>query len=130
MQKILALAPALFLLGAGAALAQPSLTGSTPAAGGTAPRTDRLQLLFSEPIDAKASTVQLVMTGMPGMANHGAMRMTAIDVKPGKDGRSLEIGAKAPFPAGTYALSWTATGKADHGQASGQLTFSLTAPNS
>ncbi|QJU58561.1 hypothetical protein HL653_13020 [Sphingomonas sp. AP4-R1] len=125
MRKILMPAAILSLFVAGPAIGQPSLTGSNPSAGSTTPRTDRLRLLFSEPIDARASTVQLVMTDMPGMPHHGAMRMAAIDVKPGKDGRSLDIGAKAPFPAGTYRLDWTIASKADRSRASGQLTFSL-----
>lgn len=109
----------------GVALAEPTLVSSTPQEGASAPRTNQIRLVFSEPVAVQPGGVQLVMTAMPGMENHGEMKMNAVDVRTAKDGRSVDVTAKSPFPVGTYALAWAVQSQSDKSTGSGEVTFAI-----
>lgn len=106
------------------ALATPALVSSSPAANATVARTAQIRLGFDRALDLKRSRISVVMTAMPGMANHGEMRMTAVTTTLAEDGRTLVTTAKSPFPAGSYRLGYIAVAT-DRSVAKGEMSFTL-----
>lgn len=113
---IAALAPS------GTAFAQPHLISSTPAKDASIGRPNRISLAFSEPIEAATSGLDLVMTGMPGMADHPPMPIKGFTTSVGSDGKTLATTLPRALPIGTYDLSWHAVG-ADGKKAEGKFAF-------
>ena len=107
-----------------AALAQPRLIAAEPAANATVARTTAVNLNFSEKLTAGKSSAKLVMTGMPGMANHPDMVMPGVSISLSKDGRSLLLTSAKPIPAGTYRVDYVAEG-ADGQRVAGKHSFSI-----
>lgn len=60
----------------GVALAHASLTSSTPAANSTIAAPARIVLRFNERLIGSTVKTEVVMTGMPGMADHAPMPIT------------------------------------------------------
>ena len=58
-----------------AALAHAKLVASTPAANAKVAKVTSIQLKFSEKLVASTVKAELVMTGMPGMADHPPMKI-------------------------------------------------------
>lgn len=120
---VTALASALSLFGAMPALAHPALVASDPAAAATAIKVKAVTLTFSEPIMPQVSGLEIVMTGMPGMAgHHPAMKVAGVKTVPGVDHKSLVATLPRPLVAGTYEVRWHAAGHDGHG-VSGSVTF-------
>ena len=71
----LAVASALFATTA--AFAHPALLSSSPADKSQGPAPAKIELKFSETLTTQFSGANLIMTGMPGMPNHGAMKINA-----------------------------------------------------
>lgn len=116
--------PALFLpliLLATPAAAEPALVAAAPANGASVAKVTRLSLTFSEPI-TPASTVELVMTGMPGMKDHPPMPIRGFAAAVDRDGRSLTAPLPRALPAGSYDLRWRAVG-ADGKPNTGTIRF-------
>ena len=57
------------------ASAHTKLVSSTPAANSTVSKVTSVNLQFNEKIVASTLKTELVMTGMPGMANHAPMKV-------------------------------------------------------
>jgi methionine-rich copper-binding protein CopC len=110
MSRLLPFTIAATILLASAAHAQPRLVTASPAADATVARPARIELTFSEKLAPALSGVEIVMTAMPGMPNHGPMRMTGFATQLSADGKMLVITPKAPLPAGDYRLNWHAVG--------------------
>jgi len=108
----------------GAALAQPGLTASTPAAGTTVTAVRSLSLRFSETLIEDGSGIDLVMTGMPGMAHHQPMKISGFATHLAPDGMGLAITLPRALPAGSYQLRWhvVTTGKE---RAQGDYSFTV-----
>ena len=53
---------------------------------------------------------EIVMTAMPGMADHPPMVIKAFTNELADDGKSLVLKLKNPLPVGSYTVNWTATG--------------------
>lgn len=106
------------------ALAHPKLVSSDPAQGATVAKVNRVTLTFSEPLMAALSGIDLVMTGMPGMEHHAAMKMTGVKVSVGPDGKSLVAVLPRPLPTGSYEADWHAVSTDTH-RVAGKLTFSV-----
>lgn len=102
------------LLVAGVAQAHPKLLSSTPAANATVDRMAKIELRFSEKLVPQFSGADLTMTGMPGMASHGPMKMKGLATTVGDDGKTLLLTAKTPLPAGDYKLDWHAVAADSH----------------
>ncbi len=123
-----ALAPALVLALAlalpAAAQAKTALTGSTPAAGASVKRTEQINLSFDAPLAANTAGAELVMTAMPGMANHSPMAIKAFTISLSADGRTLTMTLKKPLPAGSYTLRFSAYDTARE-RVSGTLDFTV-----
>lgn len=104
-------------------LAHPSLVTATPSANATVAPTNRIDLVFNEKIMPANTRMQLMMTSMPGMANHAPMKMP-ISVMMGKDGRSVMVMMKKPLTTGSYELRWMASGD-DKEVVSGKYAFQV-----
>ena len=103
------------------AAAQPKLVSAQPAAGAPAAKTTRIALAFNEKIAPQGSGMSVVMTGMPGMANHAPMKMAGFKTSVSPDGKTLIATFTRALPAGTYEVKWTAA--AASGRAQGQIGF-------
>lgn len=116
-------APALALLAMpGAALAHPKLLSSNPAANTAVAKPTTLTLTFSENLVGPLSGVELVMTGMPGMANHAPMPIKGF--KTAAAGKVLTITLPRALPAGSYNLKWHAVAGDQH-RIEGQYAFTV-----
>src|SRR3990167_3589138 len=89
------------------ASAHTKLVSSTPAANSTVSKVTSVNLQFNEKIVASTLKTELVMTGMPGMANHAPMKVPYSSMM-GKEGKSAMLMLKRPLTAGTYKVTWSA----------------------
>lgn len=118
----LALAPLMALTLPSVAQAHARLVAATPAANATVARPTRLSLTFSEPVVAASSGIDLVMTGMPGMADHPPMPIKGFATT--ATGPTIAATLPRPLPAGTYTLKWHAV-TADQHRVEGTYTFTV-----
>lgn len=117
-----ALAAALALLPA-PALAHAKLVGSTPAANSAVSKVTSVHLKFNEKLATSTVKTELVMTGMPGMADHPPMKI-AVTSAMGKDGKSMTLTPKRALVPGTYRVKWSAAG-ADTHRMGGEFGFTV-----
>ncbi|KTE19410.1 copper resistance protein CopC [Sphingopyxis sp. H050] len=103
---------ALFLMPITAA-AHTKLIASTPTANSTVSKVTSINLQFNEKIVASTLKTELVMTGMPGMANHAPMKVPFSSMM-GKEGKSAMLMVKRPLSPGTYKVTWSAAGADTH----------------
>src|SRR3546814_18835969 len=68
------------------------------------------------------SGLDLVMTGMPGMASHAPMKIAGFKTSVSQDGKSLVAALPRPLPAGTYDAHWHVVSTDTH-RVAGPLTF-------
>lgn len=100
-----------------------AVVSATPAAGSkvSGPRT--VTLTFNQALPPSAVGVAIVMTAMPGMANHGEMVIRNFTQGWSADGRTLTLSLRQPLRSGTYDLRWQA---AAHGhRMNGKVTFDV-----
>ncbi len=107
-----------------AAFAHPKLVAAAPAADATVQSTKTVKLTFSERLMPKLSTATLIMTGMPGMANHPDIKMTGVTSAVAADGKSIVLTSAKPLPAGSYRADWVIVG-ADTHRITGKHSFSV-----
>lgn len=115
---------ALSALAPAALLAHVELAASTPAAGSEVKAPKAVTLTFSQPVDASSAAASIVMTAMPGMANHGEMVIRNFTPDWSDDGKTLTLGLKKPLPAGTYEVRWQAAAADGHSM-QGTVTFEV-----
>jgi methionine-rich copper-binding protein CopC len=118
-----ALAPAA-LLGTAPAPAHPRLLSAQPAAGASVAKPTRIALAFSEKLVAQMSGMDVVMTGMPGMANHAPMKMGGFKTALDKDGKTLVATFARALPAGTYQVQWHVVSVDTH-RVEGRVAFTV-----
>jgi methionine-rich copper-binding protein CopC len=106
------------------AFAHPKLVASTPAAKSVVRNVRQVTLTFSERLIPQMSGIELVMTGMPGMANHNPMKVTGFTISVGADGKTLVASLPRQLPPGTYLLTWHAV-SADTHRVTGTITFTV-----
>lgn len=104
------------------ALAHPKLLSATPAANAAVAKPTSIALTFSEDLVAPLSGIDLVMTGMPGMANHQPMPIKGITAK--AKGKTMTVALPRPLPTGTYQLTWHAVA-ADQHRIEGSYSFTV-----
>ncbi len=86
-----------------AAYAHPKLVSATPAADSVSAPVSTVQLAFSEPLVAKFSGADIVMTEMPGMKmNAKVPARTAVAA----DGKTLVLTTAKPLSTGTYKVTY------------------------
>ncbi|PLK24397.1 copper resistance protein CopC [Novosphingobium sp. TH158] len=107
-----------------AGLARAKVAASTPAAGSTVARPKVLTVTFSEAMQPTATTAAIVMTAMPGMADHGDMPIRNFTSAWSEGNRKLTLSLRQPLWTGTYDIRWQGTG-ADGMRASGKITFTV-----
>ncbi|NYT40968.1 copper homeostasis periplasmic binding protein CopC [Sphingomonas sp. R-74633] len=106
------------------AFAHPKLVSSTPAAKSVVSNVRQVALTFSERLIPTLSGIDLVMTGMPGMANHNPMKVTGFAISVGADGKTLVASLPRKLPAGAYLLTWHAV-SADTHRVTGTISFTV-----
>ena len=123
--RIALTAPLLAVLAfAGGAQAHTKLVSSSPAANATIGKTGRVVLTFNERVVANFTGATLIMTSMPGMANHQPMLITGFTSAMSADGKTLTLTMRRALTPGTYQLKWHAAG-ADTHRMEGTLTFTV-----
>jgi methionine-rich copper-binding protein CopC len=106
------------------ALAHPKLVSATPAAGSTVSGPTQIALAFSETLMPQMSGLDLVMTGMPGMARHAPMKVAGFKTSVSQDGKTLVAALPRPLPAGSYDAHWHVVSTDTH-RIEGHLTFTV-----
>jgi methionine-rich copper-binding protein CopC len=106
------------------ALAHTKLVASTPAANATIAKPGKIVLTFNERLVATFFKTELLMTSMPGMADHPPMKMTGYTTQMSVDGKSVTLLLKRALPAGGYVLKWSAAGMDTH-RMTGELPFNV-----
>jgi methionine-rich copper-binding protein CopC len=105
---------ALSALAPSSLLAHVELAASTPAAESTAKAPKVITLTFSQPVDQTSAAASIVMTAMPGMANHGEMPIRNFTTSWSADGKSLTLTLKKSLPTGSYEVRWQAAAGDGH----------------
>ena len=108
----------------GTAQAHTKLVASNPVANASVTKTNRISMSFNEKAMPAFSGADVVMTGMPGMANHKPMKLSGLKPSWSADGKTLTLTAGRAFPVGTYQVTWHAAG-ADTHRMQGNFTFSV-----
>jgi methionine-rich copper-binding protein CopC len=106
----------------GMAQAHPKLLAANPADKAIVAKPTRLSLSFSENLVGPMSWIELVMTGMPGMASHAPMPIKGFQTK--VNGKDVTIILPRALPAGTYLLKWRAVA-ADQHRVEGGYSFTV-----
>jgi methionine-rich copper-binding protein CopC len=96
--------------GTAPALALPSLVSATPAAGSTIASPSSIALTLSEAVTPRLSGATMVMTGMPGMADHAPMKMP-VTTSIAADGKTITLKPSKKLPSGTYRVDWHAASR-------------------
>lgn len=115
---------ALSALAPAALLAHVELSASVPAAGTETKAPKQITLTFSEPVDPATAAASIVMTAMPGMANHGEMPIRNFTASWSDEGKTMTLALRKPLPTGTYEVRWQAAAADGHG-ISGTVTFDV-----
>ncbi|CAL60751.1 Copper resistance protein C precursor CopC [Herminiimonas arsenicoxydans] len=103
--------------------AHPDLVSSTPADKSEGPAPAKIELTFSETLNTQFSGANLIMTDMPNMPGHGAMKMKA-SVASGVDGKTMVVTPAAPLVGGTYRVDWRAVSSDTH-PIKGSISFQV-----
>jgi methionine-rich copper-binding protein CopC len=115
---------ALTTLAPAALLAHVQLTASTPTADSTAKAPKQIALTFSQPVDQSSAAASIVMTAMPGMANHGEMLIRNFTTSWSADRTTLTLTLKKPLPTGSYEVRWQAAAGDGHAM-NGTVEFAV-----
>ena len=113
MSPLIPLALVATLAIAAPAIAHPKLVTSSPAANSTTGRISTITLNYSEKLVPALSGAQVVMTGMPGMANHKPMPIAGVKTSV-KAGKTLIVTLPRPLASGTYEVRWHAVAGDTH----------------
>jgi len=105
-------------------VAHTKLVASTPAANATVAKPGKIVLTFSEKLVATFFKTELLMTSMPGMADHPPMKMAGYTTQMSPDGKSVTLLLKRALPTGGYVLKWSAAGLDTH-RMTGELPFNV-----
>ncbi len=96
------------------ALAHTKVVASTPAQGATVKAPRSVSLTFSEALLPPTAAASIVMTAMPGMANHGEMVIRNFTTAWSNSNKTMTLSLKQPLRAGTYEVRWQAAGADGH----------------
>jgi methionine-rich copper-binding protein CopC len=113
MNRLAVLAAVATLAVATPVLAHPKVVSATPAAGAAVASPRSIELRMSETLMPRLSGASMVMTGMPGMASHAPMKMTATTTI-GADGKTIRLTPAKKLPAGNYRIDWHAVAGDTH----------------
>lgn len=106
-----------------AAFAHPRLLSSTPADKAETAAPASIELQFSEKLMTQFSGANLVMTAMPGMADHPPMKMP-VKVSGSRDPNVMVITPASPLVPGSYRVDWRAVSSDTH-PVTGSVSFTV-----
>ncbi len=107
-----------------AAVAHARIVASTPAEGATVARPRTVALTFSEAMLPPSVATSIVMTAMPGMADHPPMTIRNFQSAWSNENRTITLTLRQPLVIGSYDLRWQAAG-ADGHRMTGKVSFSV-----
>ncbi|WP_454737511.1 copper homeostasis periplasmic binding protein CopC [Cupriavidus necator] len=110
-------------LASSVAFAHPKLVSSTPADKAEVSAPQKIELLFSENLLTQFSGANLVMTGMPGMADHAPMKVAA-KVSGSDDPKAMVITPARTLAPGSYRVDWRAVSSDTH-PITGNIAFTV-----
>jgi hypothetical protein len=105
------------------AFAHPALVSSMPADKAEISAPQKIELKFSENLMTRFSGANLVMTGMPGMADHAPMKVAA-KIAGSEDPKTMVITPAQPLVPGTYRVDWRAVSSDTH-PVNGNIAFTV-----
>lgn len=105
-----------------AALAHTKVVASTPAEGAKVGSARVVTMTFSEALLPPTAAASIVMTAMPGMANHGEMAIRNFTTAWSNGNKTMTLNLKKPLAKGTYEVRWQAAG-ADGHRMTGKVSF-------
>ncbi|WP_454734094.1 MULTISPECIES: copper homeostasis periplasmic binding protein CopC [Cupriavidus] len=111
------------MLASSVAFAHPKLVSSTPADQAEVSAPQKIELKFSENLATQFSGASLVMTGMPGMANHSPMKVAA-KVSGSDDPKTMVITPAQTLAPGSYRVDWRAVSSDTH-PINGNIAFTV-----
>jgi len=120
IRTTVALASVLF---SAAAIAHPQLLSSSPSDKAEVPAPQKIELRFSEKLTTQFSGATLIMTGMPGMPNHGSMKVPA-RVSGSEDPKSMIVTPIQTLAPGSYKVDWRAVSSDTH-PINGSISFTV-----
>lgn len=97
-----------------AALAHTKVVASAPAEGATVASARTVSLTFSEALLPPTAAASIVMTAMPGMANHSEMAIRNFTTAWSNGNKTMTLNLAKPLPKGTYEVRWQAAGADGH----------------
>lgn len=106
------------------ALAHVKIASASPAEGSTANAPKTVVLNFSDSVLPAKTGVQLIMTAMPGHANHGEMPIRNFVPVWSNGNKTLTLNLRQPLRTGTYEARWQSAGADGHKMA-GKITFTV-----
>jgi hypothetical protein len=107
-----------------AALAHAKVVASTPAEGAIVASARVVTLTFNEALLPPTAAASIVMTAMPGMANHGEMVIRNFTSAWSNGNKTMTLNLKKPLAKGTYEVRWQAAG-ADGHRMTGKVGFNI-----
>lgn len=110
-------------LASSVAFAHPKLVSSTPADKAEVSAPQKIELLFSENLLTQFSGANLVMTGMPGMADHAPMKVAA-KISGSDDPKAMVITPARALSPGSYRVDWRAVSSDTH-PITGNIAFTV-----
>jgi hypothetical protein len=106
------------------AMAHTRVVASAPAEGAKVARPRVVTLTFSEALLPPTVATSIVMTAMPGMADHGEMVIRNFQSAWSNSNRTLTMTLRQPLRAGSYDVRWQAAG-ADGHRMTGTVRFTV-----
>lgn len=106
------------------ALAHTKVVASTPAQGATVKAPRVVALTFSEALLPPTAAASVVMTAMPGVANHGEMVIRNFTTAWSNGNKTMTLSLRQPLRAGSYDVRWQAAG-ADGHRMKGSVSFTV-----
>ena len=106
------------------AVAHTRVVSSSPTEGATVSRPRALTMTFSEALLTPTMAASIVMTAMPGMANHSPMVIRNFQAAWSNGNKTLTLNLREPLRTGTYEVRWQAAG-ADGHRMTGTVHFTV-----
>lgn len=106
------------------ATAHTRVVASTPEEGATVARPRVVTLTFNEALLPPTAATSIVMTEMPGMANHTPTAIRNFTTAWSNGNKTITLTLRQPLRAGTYEVRWQAAG-ADGHRMNGTVNFTV-----
>lgn len=107
-----------------AALAHAKVVASSPAHGSNVAKPRAVTLTFSEALLPPTAATSIIMTAMPGAANHGEMAIRNFTTGWSNGNKTMTLKLRQPLRPGTYDVRWQAAG-ADGHRMKGSVSFTV-----